>query len=87
MRRRFMGDIYYYTALPRGGEGERGGAREAKHSLSPSFSLPAQEPLEEGVEISPSPSLSPPPSACSGGGGRNTCFFGHRMSRNRDTRP
>lgn len=47
MRGRFTGDVYYYTALPQGGEGrerERGGEREAKHSLFPSSSVPIQKP-------------------------------------------
>lgn len=43
VRGRFMGDVYYYTALPQGGEG-RGVGREAKHSLSPSSSLATQKP-------------------------------------------
>lgn len=54
MRRRFMGDVYYYTALPRGGEGrggERGGDREGKHSLSPSSACTGATKKEEGVEI------------------------------------
>lgn len=44
VRGRFMGDVYYYTALPQGGEG-RGVGRESQNILfSPSSSLPIQKP-------------------------------------------
>ena len=46
-----MGDVYYYTALPRGGEGrgvER--EREAKHSLS-SFPPAYTEATRGGGEL------------------------------------
>lgn len=80
MRRRFMGDVYYYTALPGGGEG-RGVGTERQNIP---FPLPLlrlhRSHKEEG----------------GGGGGdlcvperwgrQGSCFCGRKMSLNRNTR-
>lgn len=67
---RFMGDVYYYTALPQGGEG-RGVGRERQNIP---FSLPLlclYRSHTGGGELCLSAGS---PAGGGGGGGRGSCF-------------